>query len=154
MHLACFVIWFDCFKFKHHFRNKTSNLNEEELSFLFANSIASRGDGLSLINHPEKSQELNHLVVDKPSSNLKLIGTYGSKVCSLTKTDKFESEVKICPWHYEIEHRSDRLVWICNFFPFSYFIYFFFKIHLKISKNKIKCEMQLRRLLGKNSFWQ
>lgn len=67
-----------------------------------------------MINHPEKNSLLNYLIEKKPSEHFKVIGTYGSKACSLTKTaisssNYYERDIKICPWHYELEFRNDRL---------------------------------------------
>ena len=100
------------------------NLNTEEfetkqkLNNLLAYSIASRAEELSLINHPEKEHDFKHLIVEKPKHE-KILGTYGSKACSLTSLAVSASnginsmldntpDVKICPWHYEFSYRPDR----------------------------------------------
>lgn len=101
------------------------NANTEELETrqklnnLLAYSIASRAEELSLINHPEKERDLKNLIAEK-SKNEKILGTYGSKACSLTSLaisatkgfntilDSSTPDVKICPWHYEFSYRADR----------------------------------------------
>lgn len=89
---------------------------KKKLNNFLAYSAAMRADELALINYPEKEDELKHLIVnDTQSKQNKVIGIYGSKSCSLTELaiankalDATNSDIKICPWHYQFQFRPDR----------------------------------------------
>lgn len=106
--------------YKNLFKSNTEDYDlRQKLNNLLAYSIATRAEELSLINHPEKEREFKSLIIEKPKQE-KILGTYGSKACSLTSLaisankgtnlDNSTPDVKICPWHYEFSYRADRFV--------------------------------------------
>jgi hypothetical protein len=77
--------------------------------------INSNTNELTFINHPGKTSLLNDMIVNKSSENIQIIGNYGSNACSLTasttsSSNDYERDIKICPWHYELESRNDRFI--------------------------------------------